>query len=185
MHASALPSSPLILHVGHTGFYKNIVGCLHVIARLRRDGLEVTFVRVGRPMTAEQRALAERLGIADAIMELGALGPEDLADVYRASDVLLFPSLYEGFGWPPIEAMASGLPVVCTRAGSLGEVVGDAALTCEPEDVGGLTEAVARLLTAPGVRESVSRRGLARAREFDWNLTAARVHDVYRAVVGS
>ena len=60
----ALPSSPLILHVGHTGFYKNIVGCLHVIARLRRDGLEVTFVRVGRPLTAEQRALAERLGIS-------------------------------------------------------------------------------------------------------------------------
>lgn len=178
-----LPSRPLVLHVGYTGFYKNIPGCLRTVARLRREGLDVTFVRAGPAMSAEQRALAEQLGVAGAIAELGSVTPDILADVYRASDVLLFPSLYEGFGWPPLEAMASGLPVVCTRAGSLGEVIGDAALTCEPEDVRGLAEAVARVLTSAPVRESLVRRGLERARDFDWKRTAARVRDVYRKVV--
>lgn len=180
--ALGLPSNLLVLQVGHTGFYKNLPGCLQVVAGLRRQGLDVTFVRAGRPMTDAQRALAVRLGLEDAVLELGGVGADALADLYRACDVLLFPSLYEGFGWPPVEAMASGLPVVCTRAGSLGEVVGDAALTCEPEDVRGLTDAVARVLTHAPVRESLVRRGLERARLFDWDVTAARVHAVYRRV---
>jgi glycosyltransferase involved in cell wall biosynthesis len=178
-----LPPGPLVLHVGYTGFYKNIPGCLAVLARLRRDGVAATFVRAGPGLMPGQRATAERLGVANALLELGPVGIEDLADLYRACDVLLFPSLYEGFGWPPVEAMASGLPVVCSRAGSLGEAVADAALTCEPENVQGLAEAVARVLESPGVRESLVARGLENARRFDWRETAARVLDVYYRVV--
>jgi glycosyltransferase involved in cell wall biosynthesis len=178
-----LPETPLALQVGDNGFYKNIPACLEVTARLRRAGIELTLVRAGRHLTAAQHAMVARLGIGAAVRDLGPVSATDLADLYRASDVLLFPSLYEGFGWPPIEAMASGLPVVCSRAGSLGEVVGDAALTCEPEDVRGLTEAVARVLDAPHVRASLVERGLENARRFDWKDTAARVLDVYRRVI--
>lgn len=178
-----LPQGPLVLHVGVTGFYKNLPGVLRVVARLRAGGLDAALVRCGGRLTGAQVALAERLGISGVITDLGAVSPEILADLYRASDVLLFPSLYEGFGWPPLEAMASGLPVVCTRAGSLGEVVGEAALTCEPEDVPGLADAVARVLESETVRASLTQRGIERARLFDWKRTTSAVLDVYRRVL--
>ena len=180
-----LPGGLLVLHVGHTNFYKNVPGCLRVIERLRRGGLDVKLVRGGRRMTSSQVALAERLGVAKAVHELGPLDPYDLADLYRACDVFLFPSLYEGFGWPPLEAMASGLPVVCSRSGSLGEVVGEAALTAEPEDTERLADHVAAVLVEESLRDKVRVRGLERAALFDWESSASRIHDVYRRVVES
>lgn len=180
-----LPSGLLVLHVGHTNFYKNIPGCLKVIARLRRGGLDVKFIRGGRRLTGAHLALAQRLGIDGAIHDLGPLTSNDLADLYRSSDVLLFPSLYEGFGWPPIEAMASGLPVVCSRSGSLGEIVGDAALTAEPEDIERLADHVSALLVDDSLRESARLRGVAYAKRFDWERTASQVHDVYQRVIES
>lgn len=178
-----VPAGPVVLHVGYAGFYKNIPGVLRVVARVRRDGVPVTLVRCGAALSRHQRALAESLGLGDALIELGPRTRFELAELYRAADVLLFPSLYEGFGWPPLEAMASGLPVVCSRGGALGETVSDAALTCEPEDERGLADAVVRVLSAPRVRDELIRRGRLRASEFDWDRTAARVRDVYRAVV--
>jgi glycosyltransferase involved in cell wall biosynthesis len=180
-----LPSTPIILHVGHTGFYKNIEGCLRVLAVLRRGGLDATFVRVGRRLTAAQLELSERLGVRESVRELGMLSPDDLADAYRAADVLLFPSLYEGFGWPPLEAMASGLPVVTSRSGSLDEVVADAALTAEPEDVDRLTDHVAAVLTDTQLGGKLRRLGIGRASVFDWRATASRVAGIYREVVES
>ncbi len=182
--ALGLPAGPLVLHVGQTGFYKNLPGVFRVVARLRAQGLAVTLVRGGRFMSPAQRALAESLGLGGALIALGPLPAERLADLYRACDVLLFPSLYEGFGWPPLEAMASGLPVVCSRAGSLGEVVGDAALTAEPEDVTTLADHVATVLARPPVAERLRRLGLERAASFDWNRTAEQVRDAYRRRLG-
>ena len=179
-----LPAGPLVLQVGQTGFYKNIPGCLRVVQRLRRNGLEATFVRGGRRMDAVQRELARTLGLERAVVELGLVSAEDLADLYAACDVLLFPSLYEGFGWPPLEAMASGLPVVCSRAGALGEVVGEAALTAEPEDVNGLADHVGAILTDTGLAERLRRSGLDRASQFDWKKTAVRVREIYEQVAG-
>jgi glycosyltransferase involved in cell wall biosynthesis len=180
-----LPDGPIVLHVGYTGFYKNVPGVLKVVGRVRREGLPITLVRCGGPLTRRQRALAAELGVDRVLFELGTMSPSGLAELYRAVDVLLFPSLYEGFGWPPLEAMASGLPVVCTRAGGLGEAVGDAALTCEPEDVRGLADAVARVLTCDAARDSLTRRGLERAGLFDWKRTAARFRGIYSDVAGA
>ncbi len=179
-----LGGGPLVLHVGHADFYKNLEGCLHVVQRLRKDGLDVTFVRAGTRMWPRQRALAERLGLGRAIRDLGPASSADLAALYNGADVLLFPSFYEGFGWPPLEAMASGLPVVCSRAGSLPEVVADAALEAEPEDVDGLAAQVAAVLASPALAEDLRRRGLERARYFTWERTADEVLEVYRSALG-
>ncbi len=179
-----LGDGPVLLHVGHADFYKNLDGCLRVVQRLRKDGLDVTFVRAGAPMWPRQRALAERLGLDRAIRDLGPMGGDDLAALYNGADVLLFPSLYEGFGWPPLEAMASGLPVVCSRSGSLPEVVADAALTAEPEDVAGLAAQVAAVLESPALAGDLRRRGIERARHFTWERAAAEVLEVYRSALG-
>ena len=88
----------------------------------------------------------------DASSSWAASPDSDLPALYNAVDLLLFPSLYEGFGWPPLEAMASGTPVVCSRAGSLDEIVGDAALTADPEDVETLAWHAATVLTDATLR---------------------------------
>ena len=178
----ALGEGPLILQMGQM-FYKNIVGVLRVLERLRKGGLEVRLVRVGRPLAGTEAALADQLGVRGAVVELGALPDRDVPALYNAVDLLLFPSLYEGFGWPPLEAMASGTPVVCSRAGSLDEVVGDAALTADPEDVDALTWHAAAALTDRTVRARLVERGLDWTRQFNWDRTAEQMVGVYRAVV--
>jgi glycosyltransferase involved in cell wall biosynthesis len=156
---------------------------LRVLRRLRDGGIEARVARVGPPLAGADRALAERLGVLPSVVELGAVGDADLPAVYAAVDLLLFPSLYEGFGWPPLEAMASGTPVVCSRAGSLDEIVGDAALTADPEDVDTLAQHAAAVLTEGETRARLIARGLERAGRFNWDRTATEVLGVYRTVI--
>jgi glycosyltransferase involved in cell wall biosynthesis len=177
----ALGDGPLVLHIGRA-FYKNISGVLRVIAALRAQGIPARLVRTGRPLSGTDRVLAERLGIVDAVVELRGVSDEELPALYNAVDLLLFPSLYEGFGWPPLEAMASGTPVVCSRAGSLGDVVGDAALTADPENIEALAWHAAAVLTDAQLRAALITRGLAHAKQFSWERTAAQLIDVYRDV---
>jgi glycosyltransferase involved in cell wall biosynthesis len=94
----------------------------------------------------------------------------------------LFPSSYEGFGWPPLEAMASGTPVVCSRAGSLSEVAAPAALTADPEDVDHLAHHVASVLADAPLAEALRQRGLAYAQNFTWEKTAEQMMGVYKRV---
>lgn len=171
-----------ILQIGRA-FYKNLPGVLRVLRRLRRDGLDARVVRVGPPLSADDRAFARRLGVLEAVQELGSILDSDLPALYNAVDLLLFPSLYEGWGWPPLEAMASGTPVVSSRAGSLDEVVGDAALTADPEDDEALAWHAASVLSDAGLRATLVERGLKRAALFDWDDTAAQMERVYRDVL--
>jgi glycosyltransferase involved in cell wall biosynthesis len=176
-----LGDDKVILQLGNA-FYKNVEACLDVVAELRRQGLPVTLIRARQRLGAPQRARAERLGIAGFVRDLGALDDADLPMLYNAADILLFPSYYEGFGWPPLEAMASGTPVVCSRSGSLAEVSAPAALTCDPEDVSRLASHVAAVLTDPRLAESMRARGLAHASQFRWDSTARRMMALYRRV---
>jgi glycosyltransferase involved in cell wall biosynthesis len=177
-----LGAGPLMLQIGRT-FYKNIPGTLRVLHRLRKGGIEARLVRTGRPLGGGERRLAETLKIVDHVIELGGVPDADIPALYNAVDLLLFPSLYEGFGWPPLEAMASGTPVVCSNAGSLQEIVQDAALTADPEDVEALAWHAGAVLTDATLRESMIARGLTHAARFTWDEAAQRMLDVYRGVL--
>jgi glycosyltransferase involved in cell wall biosynthesis len=181
-HRLGVGAGPLALQIGRA-FYKNIPGALRVLRRVRQEGIDLRLVRVGRALSGADRALADKLNVTSSVVELGTVTDDDIPALYNAVDLLLFPSLYEGFGWPPLEAMASGTPVVCSRAGSLDEVVSDAALTADPEDVEALAWHVAAVLTDAKLRGTLVERGLERASQFSWDRAAAEMIAVYRDVI--
>lgn len=124
----------------------------------------------------------KRYGVQDRVNFLDYVSDDDLPTLYTAADALAMPSISEGFGIPVIEAMACGTPVVCSSAGALPEVAGDAALIVAPEDVEGLAAALVRIISYPALREELRQRGLQRCRRFDWDI-AARAHaQVYQAL---
>lgn len=132
-------------------------------------------------------ALTDAIGQArhrDRIVRVGWVDDWDRAALLRGATAFAFPSVYEGFGIPPLEAMAAGVPVVATAAGSLPEVLGDAALLVAPGDQGALTEALAAAVTDPVARRRLIERGAERARRFSWDDTAAAMTDLYHRVAG-
>ena len=167
---------------------KNRGRLLQAFGRLRARGLEHTLAVAGqRAWRFEgEEPLAGRLGLADAVRFLGYVPPADLPALYSAADLFVFPSLYEGFGLPALEALACGTPVVTSSVSALPEVVGDAALQVDPLDVEALAEAMERLLRDDGLRADLRERGLRRAEEFSWERTARQTLAVYeRATRGS
>ena len=181
-----LGDGPVILHVGNNWFYKNLEGLVRALPVLRSQpsGEKPILLKVGKRLTQKQRELAALLGVAGQIREAGPLSDEDLRAAYWASDVLAFPSLWEGFGWPPLEAMASGLPVVCSDRGSLGEVVGDAALVVDPEDPESIAAGLSEALENQDLRRELVARGLEHVKLFGWEAAAQKVLGVYREVAG-
>jgi len=122
---------------------------------------------------------ARQSPFASDIRFLGFVSNEELPNLYRAADVFVYPSLYEGFGMPPTEAMACGCPVICSTRGSLGEVVGDAAAVVDPEDADSIAAQLRLLATDPRLRERLREAGFARAKQFDWNRTARETLSLY------
>jgi glycosyltransferase involved in cell wall biosynthesis len=127
----------------------------------------------------------EELGLEDEVRFLGFVPDDDLPALYNLADLFVFPSLYEGFGLPPLEAMACGTPVVTTNVSSLPEVVGGAGLMVPPEDVEGLAEAMERALGDRAWRGEAVQRGLAQARRFTWRAAAERLIELYETVKGA
>jgi len=131
-------------------------------------------------------AAIERSPFRSDIRCLGFVPDTQLPELYRAADVFVYPSLYEGFGMPPIEAMACGCPVISSTRGSLGEVVGGAAATIEPNDIHSMARELYILATDSGARNRLRAAGMAQAQKFDWNRNAAETLRVYeRACVKS
>jgi glycosyltransferase involved in cell wall biosynthesis len=116
------------------------------------------------------------------IRSLGFIADSNLPDLYRAADAFVYPSLYEGFGLPPLEAMACGCPVIASTRGSLAEVIGQAALAIEPEDVQQMADQLGRVATNREVREQLRVAGFSQAARFDWNRTAIETLRVYEQV---
>jgi glycosyltransferase involved in cell wall biosynthesis len=178
-----------LLYVGGDDWRKNMRGMLEVLAALRaRPGCaDVQLVWAGRPAPARRgriEALARDLGVADAFVILGYVSDDDLAALYRQSAFLLLLSRYEGFGYPLVEAMACGCPVVTSGASSLGELAGDAALQVPLGSPTAIAQAVAPLLHSGEERARLAAVGLARARRFTLASMASGAADVYRHVLG-
>src|SRR5579883_1977561 len=126
----------------------------------------------------------DQLAAEQKVIFLGRVPDDDLPALYSLCDLFVFPSLYEGFGLPPLEAMACGRAVVCSNTSSLPEVVGDAGVLVSPYDVDGLAEAVAELLEDPARRAALGQRGIERARQFSWHEAARRTLAIYHRLVG-
>jgi glycosyltransferase involved in cell wall biosynthesis len=172
-----------ILWVGRADPYKNLAVLIEAFARLRGQvRLDVRLKLVGPPDARYPEAdrLARQLGVAPHIERAGYLADDALVRAYQEADVFALPSRYEGFGLTVLEAMACGVPVVCSNKGSLPEVAGQAAILVQPSDVVGLSEALKRVLLDPRTARDMRRRGLERARTFTWDQTARQTLDAYR-----
>lgn len=180
-----LLKQPYVLCVAGADPTKNVETLIEAFARLPpalrgRHDLVLTgdFRR-----RADLRDLVERAGVGERTLFTGIVDDERLIELYQRATLFVFPSLYEGFGLPVLEAMACGCPVVCSNASSLPEVAGDAAILVDPLDVEGLTRAMARVLEDAGLREELRARGPVRAATFSWDRTARETIAVYQKVV--
>ncbi|MBV9359031.1 MAG: glycosyltransferase family 4 protein [Chloroflexi bacterium] len=176
------PDRRWILYVGSEQGRKNFLGLIRAFADLRRERPDLELLKVGQPEVAGERrralSLARELGVLDHIRFAGHAGDADLRAFYNAADVFVFPSLCEGFGLPPLEAMACGVPVVCANTSSLPEVVGDAAAMCAPTPAG-LAEAIARVLDDPTLAAELRGRGRDRACAMSWTASARATAGLY------
>ena len=175
-----------VLYVGNIKPHKNLVRIIEAFDDLRRTGVDddLKLLIIGDEISklpALRRAV-HRHKLHKQVRFLGYVSNETLAILYRLASVFVFPSLYEGFGLPPLEAMASGTPVVTSNVSSLPEVTGDAAVLVDPYDVESIADGMRRVLTDPQLAAEMRRKGLARAREFSWERSVARTREVYATV---
>ncbi len=172
-----------VLYVGTIEPRKNLVRLLRAMALLRADyRLECGLVMVG-PRGWKDQAVFDtvaRLGLADRVHFLGYVPTEDVCGLYNLADVFVFPSLYEGFGLPVLEAMACGTPVVTSRVEALAEVAGGAAALVDPRDEAHMAGVLARVLTDAAYAARLQASGRARAAQFGWAQAAAETLAVYR-----
>jgi len=174
-----------IVYVGTLEPRKNLPMLLRSYARARQGGLSLPLVLVGRRgwMDDEIFELLGQLNIENHVHLTGYVDQEDLPVVYNLAMLSVYPTLYEGFGFPALEAMACGTPVITSAVSSLPEVVGDAGVLLPPGDEDALVEALTTLVADDARRKTLSQSGLLRAAQFTWEATARLTMDVYRSVL--
>jgi len=177
-----------ILFLGTFEPRKNLKGLLHAYARLRRMMEDVpSLVVAGRQgwLFEEIFELAANLGIRDSIAWREDIAYGDLPGLYSGASLLCLPSFYEGFGFPPLEAMACHTPSVVSNRGSLPEVVGDASLQVNPDDAASIADAMLQVLTNPKLADDLRQRGAEQVKLFTWEKTVTQVLETYRKVLQS
>ena len=180
-----LGGARVVLCVSAALVHKNLPRLLEAFAALGADARDARLVLVGHSGRdlGELRARADALGVSDRVVFTGWITAADLEGLYALADCCAYPSLYEGFGMPVLEAMARGVPVVCADATSLPEVAGDAAILFDPRDTAALATALRRVLDDPALAADLRERGRARAALFTWDACAEGVLDVYARVL--
>ena len=181
-----------IFYLGGLDQRKNVLQLIHAFSRLYNQigDPHLQLVISGNPdkqqgpLFPDPRPVAANLGI-DRQIVYRFIEDEDKPAIYSGASLFVFPSLYEGFGLPPLEAMGSGAPVVCSNRTSLPEVVGDAAISIDPEDTRALTEAMHQILTNSTLQADLRARSLRQAARFSWKKTAQETLAVYQEVYNS
>ncbi|MFB0536593.1 MAG: glycosyltransferase family 4 protein [Anaerolineae bacterium] len=190
-----LPESYL-LYLGGFDQRKNVPTLLKVFAQLAKDsrsflvvagrlpeyGLDLAIQAKRSDFFPDPRPIVQELGIGERVVFTGWVPEEDKPALYSGARALVFPSLYEGFGLPPLEALACGTPVIASNRGSLPEIVGDGGLLLEPDDVEGLAAAMEKLLADDDLWTDLRQKGLAHAARFSWEKTARETLAVYQEV---
>jgi glycosyltransferase involved in cell wall biosynthesis len=177
------PSRPYFLYVGARAGYKNFHGLLSAFAAATTLAPDFILCVVGpRFDSSEEQKIAE-FGLSGKVENYGAVSDSELATLYQRSVALVYPSLYEGFGIPPLEAMQCGTLVVASNRSSIPEVVGDAGILFDPERQDALTDILVHLARNPEARQPFIERGHARVRQFSWDETARQTVGVYRNLV--
>lgn len=169
-HPGGEQREPFLLYPAKPWPHKNHARLFEAFALLRRERPELRLVLTGGGFGS----------VPDGVEALGIVSSDELAVLYRTASAMVFPSLYEGFGLPPLEAMASGCPVACSNAASLPEITGDAARLFDANDASAIADGIRDVLDRP---EEWRERGLARAAQFSWDATARATEAVYRELL--
>ena len=172
-----LGNAPYFLYVGNHKRHKNLQLLLDAFADLLKEAGSARLVMTGERKNLE--SVLRFLGLGEEVVFLGQMPQETLPGVYRSALALVFPSHYEGFGYPPLEAMACGAPPIVSDAGALPEVVGDAGLIVPRGDKDALRNAMLRVLREPGLRGTLAEKSKERARFFHWEKLAAETQRAY------
>ena len=178
---------PYIVFIGSIEPRKNLVRLLEAYKELLKWSTKWKLVIVGssnywKGSLVEKKV--EQLGIKDKVIFTGYVKDADLPAIYNGADLFCFPSLYEGFGLPVLEAMACGTPVITSKCSSLPEVVGEAAVLVDPFNVNEIFSAMRRILSEPELARELHKRGLERVAHFSWERTAHETIAVYEKVLG-
>ncbi len=182
-------SGPFVLAVGNLQPRKNLLRLVEAFARVIKKNPALThqLVLVGKAQWREsdiQRAI-EQHGIADRVVFTGYVSDDDLVALFNRADVFAYPSLYEGFGLPVLEAMACGTPTLTSNVTSIPEVAGDAAELVDPTDIAQIANGLEKMLSNPQYRAELQRRGFEQVTRFSWDKCATQTIDVYRAALRS
>jgi len=178
-------NAPYVLYAGNIKPHKNLERLIEAFHTLRRGDLEhVKLLIIGDEISkyATLRRAVHRYKLHKHVRFFGFVPDKTLAVLYRLARAFVFPSLYEGFGLPPLEAMASGTPVITSNISSLPEVVGDAALLIDPYDADAIADAMRRVLLDSDLRDDLRQRGFRRVAEFSWDRSVRRVREIYEEV---
>lgn len=177
--------APYVLAVGNLQPRKNLVRLVQAFAQAGiAPGIHLVVVGQAQWQASEVMATIQALGLQDAVRLTGYVDTEDLVALYNGAVLFCYPSLYEGFGLPILEAMACGTPVITSNVASMPEVAGDAALLVDPYDVAMLSEAIKAVLGDAALAQTLRERGLARAAELGWDQTSAATVRCYQRALG-
>jgi glycosyltransferase involved in cell wall biosynthesis len=175
-----------VLSVGRLNARKNLIGLIRAFERVRPGLAEPVQLVIVGPRDFQAAALEGTIAAsawAKDILPIGTVSPDELRALLSGATAFAYPSLFEGFGLPPLEAMACGAPVICSNTTSLPEVVGDAALTFDPSRTDDMADALRLVLTDGALRADLTARGRARAARFSWRATAELTREAYRDAI--
>lgn len=179
----AFPEDICLLHVGGNAPRKNVALLIEVVRALSIKGIPAILWKTGADFTPQQKRLIGEYGLERKVIYLGQVTDDALVWAYNAADIVVIPSLYEGFGMPVLEAMACGTPVITSNTSSLPEVAGDAARLVSPHSVEEIVDEVLLVMGDPILRRQLVDKGLARAKMYSWKVVASKVAEIYEQII--